>query len=184
MGTPLLHIPVKLIVGLISSQPKSFALAERILHKKYGAPDRESRVLDFSSTKYYEKEFGTDLKKKFLSFKKLISLKESYKIKLFTNALERKLSHDKKRTVNIDPGYVTLTNLVLFTTKPRGHRIYIDRGIYAEVELFFEKKTFRPSGCAYPDFKTEEYIHFFNAERASYLAGVKNMSKHWVQNAH
>ena len=129
MGEPYDHIPVKLIAGFISSSTQHITLVRKILERRYGEIDAESPVLDFCSTDYYEQEFGRELKRVFISFKRLITLKQNYRIKVVTNAIERKYSRHNARIVNIDPGYVTLSKLVLFTTKNRSHRIYLDKGI-------------------------------------------------------
>ncbi|OGW75790.1 MAG: hypothetical protein A2Z72_05240 [Omnitrophica bacterium RBG_13_46_9] len=173
MGKPQKHIPVKLVVGLISGDPSNLTRAKTLLEKKFGRTDKETELLDFSCTHYYEEEFGKNLKRRFLSFKNLIVPEKNYGIKLYTNKLEKRLSRKGRRAVNIDPGYITLTGLVLFTTKPRGHRIYIGKGIYADLELNFAKKTFQPLEWTYPDYRTDEYIVFFNSVRTIYLSQVK-----------
>ena len=176
MAKPLTHIPVKLIVGLISSKPSQFISVKSILEKKFGEVDKETPLLDFSHTGYYEEEFGKNLKRKFLSFKDLIPLKKNYAIKLYTIKIEKKLSENstRSRTINIDPGYISPSKLVLFTTKNRSHRIYVDKGIYGDLELMFIKKSFRPLEWTYPDYGTEEYIDFFNSVRAVYMSQIKN----------
>ena len=198
MGEPLHHIPVKLVAGLISAKPSRFADVRPFLEKKFGRIDNESRTFTFSCTSYYEKEFGRDLKRKFFTFKKLARLNGNYRVKLYTNSVEKKLSEKNsktinastefslseaegkggrkrpRRTINIDPGYVSLTKMVLFTTKNRSHRIYIDKGIYADLELQFMKKSFQALSWTYPDYRTEEYIGFFNSVRSNYLEQVKN----------
>ena len=173
MGRPVRHIPVKLAVGLISRKPSQFTAATRILEKKFGKIDRETDLLDFSCTRYYQKEFGQNLKRKFLSFKNLIALKQDFGIKLYTNKIERRLSENSRRTINIDPGYVSLAKLILFTTKNRSHRIYADEGIYKDLELVFAKGTFRPLEWTYPDYRTKKYIAFFNSVRELYLSQVR-----------
>ena len=172
MGRPAEHIPVKLIAGLISQKTPQFLLARQMLEKKFGSVDMESVPTDFACTRYYEKEFGEGLKRKCLSFKKLISLKKSYAIKLYTNRLEKKLSQNRLRSVNIDPGYLTLTKLLLFTTKNRSHRVYLDRGIYADLELTFANNAFGPMPWTYPDYRTRAYIDFFNAVRKEYARQI------------
>ncbi|MBL7156800.1 MAG: DUF4416 family protein [Candidatus Omnitrophica bacterium] len=173
MGEPLKHTPVKLIIGLISNQTFQFNLARRFLEKKFGKIDKETDFLDFSCTNYYQQELGENLKRKFFSFKKLLTLKRDYNIKLYTNALEKKFSKGNRRTINIDPGYISLAKLVLFTTKNRSHRIYIDCGIYADLELWFVNKTFEPLEWTYPDYKTKEYIDFFNSVRDIYKTHIR-----------
>lgn len=168
MGEAQVPAPAKLITGLFSAQVPQFTLIKKILEKNFGEVDSETDVLDFSCTAYYEKEFGKNLKRKFFSFKRLIPLRKNYEIKLCTNKIERRLSGNNKRTINIDPGYVSLTKLVLFTTKNRSHRIYLDRGIYAERELEYVGGTFRPLDWTYPDYRTAGYIEFFNSVREAY----------------
>lgn len=173
MAQALYHIPVKLTIGLISQDAARIKRIKEILEKKFGRCDGETEMLDFSCTKYYNQEFGENLKRKFLSFERLIGLSRNYRIKLYTNKLEKKFSENKNRTVNIDPGYVSLAKLVLFTTKNRSHRIYIDRGIYAEGELQFIGKSFHPFEWTYPDYRTRSYISFFNSVRQTYFKQAK-----------
>ncbi|MCQ9207458.1 MAG: DUF4416 family protein [Omnitrophica bacterium] len=177
MGKALRHIPVKLIIGLIFEKPSQFSAAERSLQKKFGKTDKETRDLDFTYTDYYEEEFGTDLKRKFISFKGLISLEKTYKLKLCTEKIERKFSKNNRRSVNIDPGYMSLSHLVMLTTKPGSHRIYLSAGIYADLELVYVRGAFRPFEWTYPDYRSKDYIDFFNSVRADYHAEVKCLLK-------
>lgn len=173
MGKPLGHIPVKLIIGLLSNQNSRLGRVKRALEKKFGPIDRETELINFVYTRYYEKELGQNLKRKFLSFKKLIYLNKCYRIKLYTNKIEKAYSENNLRTVNIDPGYVSPAKLVLFTTKNQSDRIYLDKGIYADLELQFKKKSFQPVERTYYDYKSPEYIGFFNSVREAYMLQIK-----------
>jgi hypothetical protein len=70
-----------------------------------------------------------------------------------------------KRTLNLDPGYLSLAKVVLASTKDYSHRLYLGRGIYGEVTLFFKDKSYNPYPWTYPDYRTPEYINFFNQMR-------------------
>jgi len=178
MGEPVKHIPVKLIAGLISGRVDRFALARRFLEKRFGKIDHETTFLDFSCTDYYNKELGGGLKRKIVSFKKLVSPENSHRIKLYSNLLEKKLSFTRNvRAINIDPGYLDLAKLILFTTKNRSHRTYLEKGIYADLELCFSAKSFRPLDWTYPDYRTTEYIDFFNSVRSTYATQIKSHIK-------
>jgi len=159
---------VKLIVGLISQSENMFDNVRYLLQKKYGNIDMKSGVMDFDHTNYYEKEFGSNLKKIFFSFRNLLRTKDMFKIKIHTIKIEKRLTIQGKRQVNIDPGYVTMDKLVLFTTKNYGHRVYLNNGIYAEITLKFESNTFIPWPWTYQDYKTKGYIDFFNKVRNIY----------------
>jgi len=157
MGQVKKSNPVKLVVGLIFKDESVLTKAELVLKNKFGSIDFESSTLPFNFTDYYEAEFGLGLKKKFLSFSKLIYPQELAKIKLFTNKVENKLSKNGCRLVNIDPGYLDLAKYILATTKDYIHRIYLNKGIFAEITLYFKNNAFLPGEWTYRDYKTKEY---------------------------
>ena len=168
---------VKLIAGLISNDEalldKIGARLESVLKNKV---DFESDVIDFNYTDYYGKEMGGALKRKFLSFKNLVPLERISKVKLLTNDLEKKLLIDGKRTINIDPGYIDMAKLVLFSTKDYAHRIHIGNGIFAEVTLHYKDKRFNFWPWTYPDYKSEEYALCFGKIRDIYR-GARGLEK-------
>lgn len=174
MRRAILHKKVKLIIGFIYKDKAVLRKAELLVSKKFGPIDLQSRIIDFTHTDYYNKEFGENLRRKFISLKRLISPENVYLAKLVTNGVEQKLSRSGKRTINIDPGYITLGKLVLLTTKDYSHRVYLKRGIYAESTLKFYKGTYLPWQTAYSDYKSDSYIKIFNSIRDLYkkqLAG-------------
>lgn len=173
MGKIPKEIPVKLICGFIFSDEEALKKAFRILYRKFGKIDFESESQSFNYTDYYEKEFGSGLKRKFISFEKLIYPHNLSAIKIFTNKTEEKLSIGGKRIINIDPGYIDASKLVLATTKDYNHRIYLSKGIFAEVTLSFKGNSFVPWQWSYPDYRSENYIKIFNQIRSSYLKQVK-----------
>ena len=44
------------------------------------------------------------------------------------------------RQINIDPGYITLNNVVVASTKELPHRVYLDKGMYGDVQLILKRK--------------------------------------------
>jgi len=169
MGSPLKQPSAKLIIGLIGSDIGLFGAVKKLLQGKFGLAESESPVFEFNHTRYYEDEFGPGLKRVFIAYRKTVPLSRHHRIKLYTNRLEKKLSSSGKRRVNIDPGYLELSNLTLLTTKPRSNRVHLDSGIYAEVELEFAQNSFRPLAWTYPDYRTKNYIDFFNSVRRGLL---------------
>jgi hypothetical protein len=160
---------VKLIAGLISNDEalldKTGASLEKRLKNKI---DFKSDTIDFTYTDYYCKEMGGGLKRRFLSFKRLVRLVGIAKVKLETNDIEKRFCVDGKRAVNIDPGYVDMTKLVLLSTKDYSHRIHIGNGIFAEVTLHYKDGRFNSWPWTYPDYKSPEYARIFRAIRNIY----------------
>ena len=146
------------------------ALLERAvigLEKRYGRALLRSPVFDFTFTDYYTEEMGLGLKKVFVGFEKTISPDELAQVKLFANSLEEKYAfidkEAKKRTLNIDPGYVGEGKVVLASTKNRSQRIYLGRGVFAEVTLLFKGGVYLPLPWTYPDYKTPLACSFFQS---------------------
>jgi len=164
---------VKLIAGLIAGNTELFLNIRRPLERALkNTIDFDSETINFIYTDYYRKEMGQDLKRRFLSFKNNMSLEKIYETKIKTNELERLFSKSGKRTINIDPGYIDLSKLVLFSTKDYTHRVHLSKGIYAEVTLYYKDRTFNPWPWTYPDYKTKKYIDIFNNLRQVYSKGI------------
>ena len=164
---------VKLFIGFIFAKEEIYLKTKRILEVKFGKIDFESQTLPFNHTQYYEKEFGINLKRKFLSFQKLIHPEKLAQIKTITNKIEKRLVYQSKRQINIDPGILNLSKVILATTKDYKHRIYLSRGIYAEVTLYYQNKSFQSWEWTYPDYKTSEYIQIFIYIRNIYSNQIK-----------
>lgn len=164
---------VKLIIGMLAKDKKLFDCVEEFFVDSFGKIDYKSLPIRFDQTDYYKKEMGSPLEKVFFSFKKLIPPDRISKIKLETNLIEERFTVRKDgsgaRQVNIDPGYVSDSKLVLATTKDYFHRLYLKNGIYAEVTLAWKKDGFQPFDWTYPDYKTKQYRDVLNNIRNMYM---------------
>ena len=160
---------VKLIAGLILNNEVLFGKIEALLEKRLkNKIDFKSDVMDFTYTDYYDKEMGGGLKRKFLSFERLVRLETIAKVKLLTNDVEKRFCIDGKRAVNIDPGYVDMAKLILLSTKDYSHRVHIGNGIFAEVTLHYKDGHFSFWPWTYPDYKSVEYTRVFGIIRDMY----------------
>jgi hypothetical protein len=140
------------------------------LEDQLGPIDTQSQLLEFDYTNYYEPEMGSGLKKELLGFGSLASPEALVDLKLFTNRVEQALAINGKRTVNMDPGYLTAARVVLASTKDFAHRLYLGKGIYGEVTLIYQKKDFQTLPWTYPDYRSEAYRQFFRELRRVYMA--------------
>lgn len=164
------HNPVKLVIGFIYKDEAIFIRAKDKLKRKFGGTDFESEPIDFNYTGYYKEEMGSNLKRRFISFRKPIPIQDLYRIKLYTNRLEARFLLSKCRQINIDPGYLDPAKLVLATTKDYAHRIFLRKGIFAEITLSFRGNSFSPNDWTYPDYRSKEYIDIFNQIRKLYVS--------------
>ena len=170
--------PVKLIVGILAANYQCLHTAADALTDKFGKVDFTSEVWPFDKTDYYRDQTGPHILRQFVSIKRLIDPGKLAKVKHQTNKLEQKLATrlglPLTRPVNLDPGIIEPSKLVLATTKNYSHRIYISQKIYAEVTLIFDKGRWRPQPYTYPDYRQQCYFDFFEIVRTRLLEQLKS----------
>lgn len=172
MSIPKIPNPGLLIISILSAQWDAFwPELQRELEKTFGPVSEVSELFDFDQTGYYDKELGTPIKRRLLSFEKLRPLDELADIKSFTNTLEIKYGATEKRLFNLDPGFITLNNLILATGKNFSHRIYLKDGIWADLTLMWQKKQWVDFPWTFPDYAGEDMKSRLTKLRRSY----KNM---------
>ena len=160
--------PVKLCAGIIYGSENQYLAALEQLEKKFGRIEFESETFPFDHSEYYGKEMGADLSRSFIAFARSIAPDMLREIKNFTVKLEKKfLNESGGRSVNIDPGTVSLANLVLASTKDFAHRIYLGEGIFAEVSMIYKDKAYRSLPWTYPDYQRLEVADFLLRVRSS-----------------
>jgi hypothetical protein len=172
--------PVKLIIGILASNHQCLHTAAELLSDKFGKVDFSSEVWPFDQTDYYKEQMGPRILRQFVSIKRLIEPGLLAKIKRRTNKLEQKLAKKLAlpltRPVNLDPGIIEPSKLVLATTKNYSHRIYIGKNMYAEVTLIFDKGHWRPQAYTYPDYRQQCYFDFFDKVKTRLMEQLKSKS--------
>ncbi len=168
MGAIRNPAPVKLFVAMLVSEDgkDKIAAIDGALESQFGEIDLVSEVWDFDCTDYYAKEMGENLSRRIVSFERLIDPSEIVAAKLTTNDLEEQLTGEFRREgagriVNLDAGYLSLSQVVLATTKSYTHRIYLRKGIWAEVTLQYHKGRYERWEWTYPDYASGRYNDFF-----------------------
>ncbi len=165
MGRVRATEPALLFIGTLYSDTEIFDYSKGIIEKHFGDILLVSPSMPWDYSSYYKDELGSPLFRQFIFFKTLIDPGILADIKLNTNAIEDALSSGK-RCINLDPGYLTLSKIVLASTKNYAHRIYIGKGIYAEVTLIFKDGIYNPYLYTYRDYQDKTYIDIFMNARA------------------
>ena len=173
MSKPNKAEPVKLVFSVFAKETALLNETIEILSSAYGQPDFISSVTLFDYTDYYNAEMGENLVRRFLAMEKLIKPEALPDIKLATNEIEDTLALDSRRQVNIDPGYISKAHLILATGKAYTHRPYLRDGIYADLTLVYQGKTFCSLPWTYPDYADEKQLLMLSKIRAKYLLQLK-----------
>jgi hypothetical protein len=174
MGVVHQPAPAKLFCALLLAPGITQAEVEGTLQQYFGPIVLRSQPFPFTQTTYYRREMGEELVRLYVAFEPLLGMAELAAVKHTTNRLETRWAvAPGQRRVNLDPGYVDLAKVVLASTKDYAHRLYIGAGIFAEVTLRYQQKSFQPWEWTYPDYRLPVTLAFFNALRASYRAQLR-----------
>jgi hypothetical protein len=169
MAEPQMPHPAMQIVAIFSRHTSALDWAGTRIAEQWGAVALASERFDHSETAYYAAEMGSGLKKQFLLVDGGYDPSRLARSKLQSNAWESELARSgsfvEQRPLNIDPGYITLTKLVLASAKDRAHRIYLSDGIYAEQCLHYLDHRWQSRPWTYPDYQRDDFHQFFLAAR-------------------
>lgn len=161
-------------MGVLTVDPASLDRILSELTNLYGPVAEMSEPVPFTYTDYYDREMGAKPYRLYLSFSDLVDPSRLSEIKNQTNGLEERLRADSgNRSVNLDPGLLTSSSLILATCKNRSHRVPLANGIYAELTLMYQGKEFRTFPWTYADYASEPVKRLFSAWRLTYLEQLK-----------
>jgi Domain of unknown function (DUF4416) len=175
LSTPSVPEPAQLIISVLTPRKEAIAEAKSLLVRDFGPVEEEIGPLAFPYTSYYDAEMGSGIRRWIWSFERMIDRAEIVCIKCRTNEIEQAAAVGGKRRFNLDPGVLTLGNFVLATGKNNAHRIYLGKGIFADLTLIFRSKSYQPLEWTYPDYADPELIKILNRLRESYKCKLTAM---------
>jgi hypothetical protein len=165
--------PVMLFAGMLTGDLSLMNRMAETLVEHFGPLIGQTEDLPWRYTDYYAEELGREIFRRFLFFRNLIPPDRIAGIKVETNRIEernaRKVTGSLLRRINLDPGYLESSKVVLASTKNYSHRIYLGHGIYGEVTLKYVQGSFRSMDHTYPDYRTETSIETFNRMRNEFV---------------
>ena len=170
MGEIRTPAKVKIIVGILAKDAESVEAVRGVLKSRFGEEDLNLEPFPFTFTNYYKEEIGMAPVRAFFSYEQLVDRETIVDIKLWTNDIELEIAKANGtpglRPVNLDPGYMTLGQFFLATTKDQRQRVYMQRGIFVEPTLYFQDGHFHHFDWTYRDYQSEKYIAYLEQVRA------------------
>lgn len=142
-----------LFAGALYNDPAVFGAAREDLGALFGEILLESHPSPWNWSPYYIDEMGEGLSRSFLFFRADFQPPMLADAKRAANEFEKKFARSGRRRVNLDPGYLTPSKMVLATMKNYSHRLYLGDGVYAELTLFFRDGAYRPLPYTYNEYR-------------------------------
>lgn len=178
MSVPSPPWPARLVVGAFSADREIFFETLTAMVDVFGPPDAASPWFSFHHTDYYSREMGGALERRLVSFKRLVDQGDLADIKIAANQLEDGWRNPAGgRLINLDPGILTPERFVLATGKNYIHRIYLTKGIYADLTLVYRQGGYEPLSWTYPDYAEDGIRGFLLQLRSGLLAGRRNPAR-------
>ena len=162
--------PVKLLVALLWADTRSRDSALEDMQRRWGAIDFSGADHPFDVTDYYEEEMGPSLRRRLVSFSRMIPPESLPQVKLACNRIEERLALQGRRTVNLDAGYLDHSKVVLASMKFAGQKIHLGQGVYADLMSRYRQRRYRPLEWAFPDFRDGRYDQDLAGIRDLYMA--------------
>jgi len=178
MGTPAIPSKAALVVSVVYRQSPVRDEALRLLAGAFGPGTLQDGVMAFDQTAYYSAEMGAPLSRVMWMAHALFGRNRLAGIKVKTNEIEKRLAkRTGERRVNLDPGLLTAENFILATTKNYTHRIYLKKGIFADLTLMYRKGEFTPLEWTYPDYAGAEIRNLLKTWRNTYIKVLRERKK-------
>lgn len=174
MASPSEPEPVKLFVAALWADAEALASACSALIERWGGLDHEGPDHAFDVTGYYESEMGSKLYRRLLGFHEPVSPELLVEAKLATNEIETALSTAvEARRVNLDVGYLDHNKVVLASVKAAGQKVYLARGVYADLILRYAAGSWQSFEWTFPDFRDGRYEQELLKMRRDYLRQLR-----------
>ena len=162
--------PVIAFCAVISRHEGASRWVRPRLRAFLGDLEPEDAEVPFEAEPYYRDEMGCGIRKWLIAAIQPRDPASLADWKVATNQMERDYAeqHDwsETRPLNLDPGYISQSKLVLATAKDRDHRIYLREGIFAEVTLRYLRTGWTDNPWTYRDYRSDILKEFASRCRA------------------
>jgi hypothetical protein len=176
VSTPASPLPALLFCSVLASDWRRLDELRDALANRFGDVALVSEPIAFTQTAYYNEELGEPVSRRFIAFDSLREQDRLLDAKLDCNKIERTFARkDGRRRFNVDPGLLNYERVVLATGKNFPHRIYLGRGVFADLELTFERGRWKVLPWTYPDYAGLEIRNQLTKLREMYKAKVLNI---------
>jgi hypothetical protein len=165
LSAPQPAAPGALALGILRAADVPLEEVLSLVGERLGPVTHRSAESAFVHSSYYDGEMGGNPLRCYVGLAGQWDPGLLAEVKLAANELEARWSRSGERRVNLDPGTLNLVQFVLASGKPAAHRVYVGRGIYAEIEYLYERGTFRPLPWTYADYAEPAAVAFFNQLR-------------------
>ncbi len=139
----------------------------------YGGVELWGDPAPFDETDYYEAEMGAGLKRCYCACADLVPPEALPDLKRAAWQVEQATLSAGRRAVNLDPGVLDHTKVVLASFKQGPQKLHLGDGIWADLVLYYSHGAYGPLPWTFPDLKGGRHQPFFEAARRLYKSKLR-----------
>ncbi len=182
MGEPIAYQPHKLFIAVLYAPDRSYESVHRLIIRHFGRVDATLAPQPFRFSSYYDAEMGPGLQRTLFSIEALVDPSTLASLKDAANRVEEATATGDgdapfRRTVNLDPGLLSLSRVILATTKASAHRIPLSNGLYAEITLLFRRGAYSAMEWTYPDYRSDAFREWLAGVRRIYHEQLRRIDR-------
>ncbi|MBD3401494.1 DUF4416 family protein [candidate division GN15 bacterium] len=172
MGRVVTPPPGRLIFSVVYCHIDALADGLARLEKEFGSVQFETVDIPFHGEPRHVEEMGDPLFRRFFSFEQLIDPDKLVDVKRTCRKVEAAFADHVGdhlfRAVNVDPGVMTPEKVVMASSHEYNYRIYLGKGVFAQIELIYARGRYVGLPWTNPDFCHAEALEFFSRVRGSF----------------
>jgi hypothetical protein len=151
-------------------------MAERF-GEAYGGVDLWGEPAPFDQTGYYEAEMGGQLQRFYCSCVELVPSEGLGELKRRAWELEQQELDGGRRRVNLDPGLLDHTKVVLASFKSGPQKLHLGGGIWADMVLYYAGGAYGPLPWTFPDLRGGDHSRFFSEARRRFKERLRQRGR-------
>lgn len=160
--------PGLVVLGVLASDLElARALAARF-GERFGGVDLWGAPAPFDQTGYYAAEMGEGLLRFYSAMTDLVPAEGLAALKRHAWSIEQQQLEGGRRRVNLDPGILDHTKVVLASFKAGPQKLHLGEGIWADLVLYYSHGAYGPLPWTFPDLRGGDHARFFAEARQRY----------------
>ncbi len=166
--------PVLPFAGFLYIENDILLNAIELLQRVIPKLECSSPAIPFNYSDYYNKELGGCPSRIWIASSETADPSLLADWKIASNEIEAKLATSEGRRINIDPGFIGLSKVVLASCKDHPQRVPLRGGIYAEIELIFRLEGWKNTDWTYRDYADAPAKQFLFEQREYLLTLIRD----------
>lgn len=156
------------VLGVLCPEPALGREAAEAFAEPFGGVSLWGEVAPFDQTGYYAAEMGEGLQRFYCACGELVPAEDLPRLKWRAWEVEQRSLAGVRRAVNLDPGLLDHTKVVLASFKAGPQKLHLGGGVWADLVLYYSHGAYGPLPWTFPDLRGGDHLGFFAAARRRY----------------